>query len=107
MKKRCAECHAGEAREFAGSKMARSGVDCVDCHMPPAGRNAESFGRYVGDIKTHIVKIPVAPTDRMFTDDRKRATGKLTVDFACLRCHGTRDMGWALEHAKGVHTRGK
>ncbi len=84
-----------------------SGVTCVDCQMPPAGKGAETFGRYVDDVKSHIVKISTNPADKMFTDDGKFATGILTVDFACLRCHGARDMEWALATAKRVHTRGK
>lgn len=107
LKKQCADCHAVEARDFVGSKMERSGLGCVDCHMPPAGRSAVSFGKYRGDVKSHIVKISVLPADRMFTDEGKLATGKLTLDFACLRCHGSRDIAWALANARGIHTRGK
>ena len=107
IKKQCQACHPKQAREFKGSKMQRSGVTCVDCHMPPAGKSAEIFGRYVGDVKSHIVKISTNPADNMFTDDGKFATGILTVDFACLRCHGARDMKWALANSKGIHTRGK
>lgn len=107
VKKQCQNCHPKQAKEFEGSKMQRSGVTCVDCHMPPAGKSAESFGKYVGDVKAHIVKISTNPADKMFTDDGKFATGKLTVDFACLRCHGAQDMQWALANAKGIHSRGK
>ena len=107
VKKQCADCHPAQAKDFTGSKMQRSGVSCVDCHMPPAGKSAESFGKYVGDVKAHIVKISTLPTDKMFTDDGKFATGKLTADFACLRCHGSRDTAWALANAKGIHTRGR
>ncbi len=84
-----------------------SGVTCLDCHMPPAGKSAETFGRYVDDVKSHIVKISTNPADKMFTADGYFATGILTVDFACLRCHGARDMEWALDTAKGIHARGK
>ncbi|MBI4591442.1 MAG: hypothetical protein HY725_21655 [Candidatus Rokubacteria bacterium] len=107
LKKQCSDCHASTARDYAGSTMQRSGVRCVDCHMPPAGKSAESFGKYVGDVKTHIVKISIGLTDRMFSEDGQFATGKLTVDFACLRCHGSRDTGWALANARAIHTRGK
>jgi hypothetical protein len=107
VRKPCTECHAQQAKEFAGSRKERAGVTCVDCHMPPAGKSAESFGKYVGDVKAHIVKISTNPADKMFTEDGKFATGKLTVEFACLRCHGSRDAAWALKHAKGVHALGK
>lgn len=107
LKKQCAECHPVPAKNFAGSRMQLSGVTCTDCHMPAAGKSAETFGKYVGDVKAHIVKISTLPADKMFTDDGKFATGKLTLDFACLRCHGSRDMAWALANAKGIHARGK
>jgi hypothetical protein len=105
--KQCADCHAPQAQAYTGSRMQRSGVGCTDCHMPKAAKTAENFGKYVGDIKTHIARISIGPDDKMFTANGKFATGKLTVDFACLACHGSRDMAWALANAKGIHTRGK
>ena len=107
IKKQCGDCHAPQAKDYAGSKMALSGVTCAECHMPSAGKSAETFGKYAGDVKTHIAKISTNPADRMFTEDGKFATGKLTLDFACLTCHGSRDMAWALANVKGIHTRGK
>lgn len=103
----CASCHDRAAADFAGSPKQRAGLTCVDCHMPPAGRSAESTGPYTGDVKTHIMKISTAVGDAMFSADGKLATGKLTVDFACLRCHAGRDMAWARAAAKNVHTLGK
>ena len=87
--------------------MQRAGVACIDCHMPRAGRSAEIFSRYEGDVRTHIFKISLGADDRMFSADGKLATGKLTADFACLGCHGSRDMNWARTMAKGIHTFGK
>jgi hypothetical protein len=107
VRRQCADCHQAQARAYTGSTMQKSGVTCVDCHMPPAGKSAESSGKYVGDVKTHIVRISLGPDDRMFTPDGKLATGKLTADFACLGCHGSRDLTWAVTNAKGIHTRGK
>ena len=107
VKKQCADCHPDAAGAYAGSKMQLSGVTCVDCHMTAAGKSAENFGKYVGDVKAHIVKISTGLADRMFTADGKLATGKLTLDFACLPCHGSRDIAWAVANAKGIHTRGK
>ncbi len=107
IKTACSNCHAKQTKDFADSRMQRSGVACTDCHMPPAGKSAEAFGKYEGDVKSHIVKISFGAQDKMFTDDGKFATGKLTVDFACLRCHGDRDIKWAQSNAKGVHSRGK
>lgn len=103
----CEACHARQAEDYEGSAKQRAGVSCVDCHMPPAGKSAESFGRYQGDVKTHIAKISIGEVDQMFTADGKLATGKLTVDFACLRCHAGRDTQWARANARNVHTLGK
>ncbi len=103
----CDGCHAQAASAYEGSAKQRAGVTCVDCHMPPAGKSAESSGKYQGDVKSHITKISIGPDDSMFSADGKLATGKLTVDFACLRCHAGRDMEWARSNARNVHTLGK
>lgn len=103
----CGSCHAKEAADFKGSRHEQNLVLCRDCHMPAAGKSAESFGRYIGDIKTHIFKISLGPDDQMFTPDGRFATGKLTADFACLSCHASRDKAWAVAQAKGIHARGK
>jgi len=103
----CDACHAKQAADYKGSRMEKSGVKCTQCHMPAATKSAESFGKYIGDIKTHIMKISLGPNDQMFTPDGKFATGKLTADFACLSCHASRDKAWAAYNARGIHTRGK
>lgn len=103
----CENCHGNVAAAFKGSRHQRSDVKCTDCHMPSAGRSAESFGKYVGDIRTHIMKISLNPGDEMFSADGKFATGKLTADFACLSCHASRDKAWANANGKGIHRRGK
>jgi Cytochrome c3 len=103
----CSSCHADAERTYSGSAMQRAGVACIDCHMPRAGRSAEIFSRYEGDVRTHIFKISLGANDRMFSADGKFATGKLTADFACLGCHGSRDLNWARTTAKGIHGLGK
>jgi hypothetical protein len=107
IKMECGTCHTNQAKEFKGSSMERSGVTCTSCHMPLAGKSAETFSKYIGAVKSHIVKISTSPEDKMFTEDGKFATGKLTLDFACLGCHGARDMNWARANVKGIHGRGK
>ncbi len=107
IKATCSSCHQATAKQYEGSRMQKSGVDCIECHMPKAGRTAEVFGKYQADIRTHIMRISTAPTDKMFTDDGKFATGKLTLDFACLSCHGSRDINWARNNVKNIHTLGK
>lgn len=75
--------------------------------MPAATKSVESFGKYIGDIKIHIVKIDTRADAGMLSADGKFATAIMTVDFACLRCHGSRDKAWAANNARGIHTRGK
>ena len=103
----CDKCHAKQAADFKGSRHEKSLVRCIDCHMPAATKSAENFGKYIGDIKTHIIKISLGADDQMFTPDGKFATGKLTADFACLSCHASRDKSWAAAQGKGIHARGK
>lgn len=103
----CGQCHAQQARDYQGSAKQRAGVSCIDCHMPPAGKSAESRGKYIGDVKSHIMRISIGPNDSMFSDDGRLATGKLTVDFACLRCHADRSEQWARSSSRGIHTLGK
>ena len=69
--------------------------------MPAARKSAENFGKYVGDIRTHIMRISLDPNDEMFSPDGKFATGKLTADFACLSCHAGRDKAWATAKPRG------
>ncbi len=100
----CKGCHQKSAREFAGSDMDLKGVKCEDCHMPEATKSAVAFGKYKGDVKTHLFKINLDPDAQMFTKDGKLAKGYLTVEYACLNCHGEKDRAWALATAKGVHS---
>jgi nitrate reductase cytochrome c-type subunit len=43
----------------------------------------------------------------MFTDDGKYAKDFVELRFACLGCHIDKDVAWAAQHAKGVHSLGK
>jgi hypothetical protein len=103
----CESCHSQQASDFKGSGHERSRVQCLDCHMPKAMKTAEHFGKYIGDLRTHIMKISLGPDDQMFTPDGNFATGKLTADFACLSCHASREKAWAVAQARGIHRRGK
>jgi hypothetical protein len=103
----CESCHGREAENYRASRHERSLVRCVACHMPAATKSAEQFGKYIGDIKTHIMKISLGPNEQMFVPDGRFATGKLTSDFACLSCHASRDKAWADANGKGIHRLGK
>jgi hypothetical protein len=107
IRKGCADCHGKEAEEFKGSGMQKMNVKCIDCHMPKAGKSADAASKWEADVKTHSWKISIDPKSSMFTEDGKFATGILTLDFACLRCHQDRNIEWAASKAKGIHRLGK
>ena len=109
MKIQCESCHAKQAAKFAGSSMHLRGVKCTNCHMPEATKSAVKKGKYQGDVKTHLFKINLDPKAKMFRKEGKKtyANGFLTVEYACLSCHGEKDRAWAIATSKGVHSLGK
>ena len=64
---------------------------------------------YIGDVRKHLFKINTDPEAEMFTVIEEKsyksifAKGFVTVEFACLSCHGSRDKAWAAKHAVGFH----
>ena len=74
------------------------------CLKPGGAR--EIFSRYEGDVRTHIFKISLGASDRMFSADGKLRPAS-SGGLACLGCHGSRDINWARTMAKGIHTFGK
>ncbi len=113
----CDTCHAGKKIQLNG---ADKPIECIDCHMPKAGKSALGMqigNGWQGDVRTHIMAIntnPVTKTEAMFTADGSQAPVTLdldnlaavTMDFACLQCHDGKDVGWASNHAKSIHTVG-
>ncbi len=108
-KNNCAECHSDIAAGYAKNIHGKQGTRCVECHMPKATKTAISVATYTADVRTHIFKINVDPKAEMFKTvvdgDKKSqfAQGFVTVEYACLSCHGSRDKAWAAEKAKGFH----
>lgn len=100
----CASCHAGEAQAYQGTVMDDSGVTCEDCHMPLAGKSAESLGQHKGDLTAHLFKINTDPDAPFVSQDGQFVNGYLTLDFACLQCHTDQDVQWAAANAEGFHT---
>lgn len=105
--KKCEDCHAAEAEEFAGSTMQKADVTCTNCHMPKVTKSAINVSEYVGDVNTHIFRIDTSADAQMFTADGKSANGYLTLEFTCLKCHTDQDKAWAATYAEGVHSLGK
>jgi hypothetical protein len=105
----CTDCHTDQAESYALNPMASYGVECKDCHMPYATKNAQPTGPYAADLQTHIFYIDTDPEANMFTDDgtfvKLDDNGKaaVTLDFACKRCHLTGDMTELGNFAKNFH----
>lgn len=114
IKVNCQTCHADKQILVNGTPKS---IDCVDCHMPQAGKSAvavQTGNGFRGDVKTHIFSINpnAVPRDSMFTSDKSKvkldANGhaSVTLDFVCLRCHTSQDINWAASYAKDIHTKG-
>ncbi len=77
--------------------------------MPKASKSAISVASYIGDVRTHLFKINTDPKANMFRTVEEKgkkssfAQGYLTVDYACLSCHASRDTNWAASKAKNFH----
>jgi len=112
-KKTCLKCHEKQGKAVLAKATHR---DCGMCHMPLTGKSAVATtvaykGGAVpkGDIRSHIFRIRSDPDWSMFTDDGKyvRVDGQgrafLSVDYACLGCHVTRDKAWAANNAPRIH----
>jgi hypothetical protein len=102
-------CHASKMASFKKTSMYDYGVKCKDCHMPFATKSAQQLAPHMGDLQTHIFRIDTDPTANMFTDDGafvkldSRGKAKVTMDFACQRCHLTASLDELALYAKGFH----
>ncbi len=77
--------------------------------MPRATKSAVAYGKFFGDIRTHLFRINTDASAKMFYKEGKKtyANDFLTLEFACLNCHKNKDKSWASKMARGVHTAGK
>ena len=111
IKKSCQSCHETVAMDYKESTMEKAGVSCVECHMPKAVKSATNKGKYIGDIRAHIININTSKKEKMFYKDKTNkpfSKNFITLDFACLGCHQGRDMDWANKMTdKGIHKLGK
>ncbi len=107
--KKCAECHDNQAAKYAKSIHGKSNIGCIECHMPRASKSAIKTGQFAGDVRTHIFKIDPSAEGSMFYTEEKGgkkstfASGAVTLDFACLNCHQSRNKKWAAKYAKDIH----
>jgi hypothetical protein len=109
----CSQCHGSLAADYAKTPMADYGVECEDCHMPYASKSAQALGPHQGDLQTHIFYIDTDPDANMFTEDGlfvkldDRGKAKVTMDFACKRCHLTASLDELALYAKDFHDKNK
>ncbi|MFN2355881.1 MAG: cytochrome c3 family protein [Desulfopila sp.] len=109
VKNTCVECHDDIASSYANTIHGKQGTDCIECHMPKAGKSAISVASYTGDVRTHIFKINTDADADMFMEVKDGdkvstfAKGFVTAEYACLSCHGSRDKVWASKNAQGYH----
>ena len=114
IKTECETCHSDKEVTVNGSPKT---IDCVDCHMAPATKSAVGMqvgNGWRGDVPTHIFKINTAAVtkDAMFTTDGGSVAldadgiAAVTLDFACLRCHDSKDVAWAATYADSIHQKG-
>jgi hypothetical protein len=106
-------CHANKMESFSQTSMYDYGVECKDCHMPYATKSAQALGPHQGDLQTHIFYIDTDPTANMFSEDGlfvnldANGKAKVTMDFACQRCHETAELTELAKFAVDFHDANK
>lgn len=102
----CEGCHTDARASLQAGALAgvKADFDCESCHMPYAAKSAVAMGTFVGDVRSHLVKINSAVDAEQF--DGSLANHYLTLDFACLGCHDDEDRTWAAGGAPLVHEAG-
>ena len=110
IKTTCTSCH--DDNKFvahAKTTHGKAAIACKECHMPRATKSAIKTGKFAGDVRTHLVKINVNPKASMFKPGvlkGKKVTfteGFVTLEYACLNCHGSKNKKWAAKNAKEYH----
>lgn len=110
----CQSCHTKELNTNGHAFP----LDCETCHMPYAGKSAQTKNAFSGDVKTHIFKInpePVGKNQMFFVENGKTfAKGAVTLDFVCYQCHkdpitgvggaySAKSLAELSARAKGIH----
>ncbi|NNK33737.1 MAG: hypothetical protein HKP02_11470 [Xanthomonadales bacterium] len=110
-------CHSGIAASYAETSMYDYDVTCEDCHMPYATKSAKALGPEIdgnqthGDVMTHIFSIDTDPAGDMFTEDGgfvaldSDGKAKVTMNYACQRCHLTSSLEELGRFAENFHGR--
>jgi predicted CXXCH cytochrome family protein len=97
----CQDCHFQEAQfQNNASHTARS-IGCTDCHMPRLIQSGSANPQgFTGDFRTHVVAIDPRQINQ-FNEDGTLASGQISLNFACRRCHGTTKSDTELLTAAG------
>jgi hypothetical protein len=106
IKRSCRSCHQNTAREYEESYLYKVGVQCIDCHMPPAGRVAEGDSKtFNGDLKSHLFRIDHIKDFPVVSKNGQRINpGYLSVDYTCMRCHNIYESRlWAASFGGIAH----
>jgi predicted CXXCH cytochrome family protein len=84
----CQDCHYKEAQFQNNPRHVANNISCTDCHMPRliqvGSANPQAF---TGDMRTHVIAIDPR-TVNQFNEDGSLASGQISLDYACRRCHG-------------------
>jgi predicted CXXCH cytochrome family protein len=84
----CQDCHYKEAQFQNNPRHVVNNIGCTDCHMPRliqvGSANPQAF---TGDMRTHVIAIDPR-TVSQFNEDGTLASGQISLDYACRRCHG-------------------
>ena len=100
----CQDCHFREAQLQNNPAHIANGIGCTDCHMPGLIQSGSANPRsFLGDMHTHVVAIDPRLISQ-FNADGALASGQISLDYACRRCHGaTKSDAELLNAASGYH----
>lgn len=100
----CQDCHFQEAQFQSNPTHVAQHIACIDCHMPRLIQSGSAnLQAFTADFRTHVVAIdPRMP--HQYKDDGTLASGQISLDYACRRCHGTTKSDVELQAAAiGYH----
>jgi len=100
----CQDCHWQEAQFQNNPRHIANNISCTDCHMPRLIQSGSANPKgFTGDMRTHVVAIDPLKVSQ-FNEDGSLASGQISLDFACRRCHGsTKTDAELLTAASGYH----
>ena len=100
----CQDCHFKEAQFQNNARHTAMNIGCTDCHMPYLIQSGSANPKgFTGDMHTHVVAIDPQLMSQ-FNEDGSLASGQISLDYACRRCHGmTKSDQDLLTAASGYH----